>query len=60
MSSKIEQLKTKSDQNKEKFRIRTEFVLSIKKRAKAPMRGNKIKADNIFIKELEKSRFHLD
>jgi len=43
-----EQLKTKRDQKREKFRTRTVFVLSIKRRAKAPTKGSIIKADNIF------------
>ena len=47
-SKKTEQLKTKRDQNREKFRIKTAFVLSTKRRAKAPTRGSIIKADNIF------------
>ena len=47
-SNNTEPLNTKRDQKREKFRIKTTFVLSIKRRAKAPIKGSIIKADNIF------------
>jgi hypothetical protein len=52
----MEQLNTKRDQRREKFRIKTAFVLSTKRRAKAPTRGSANKADNIFFKSLKKSQ----